>query len=141
MPAGVVFNMGMKRILAALLLLTLAAPAWRQDFEKGMRAYLFTIVTVFGLSAWAQEQHARGRVTVAELRGAGSEEGCQGAGVSPPRALVETPPRGLGERARCPEARSTGVGKPSQRDCSSRIPLLTGSWYLDWLGSETRRTT
>ena len=27
--------MGMKRILAALLLLTLAAPAWGQDFEKG----------------------------------------------------------------------------------------------------------
>ena len=29
----------MKRILAALLLLTLAAPAWGQDFEKGLRAY------------------------------------------------------------------------------------------------------
>ena len=29
----------MKRILAALLLLTLAAPAWGQDFEKGSRAY------------------------------------------------------------------------------------------------------
>ncbi len=29
----------MKRILAALLLLTLAAPAWGQDFEKGMQAY------------------------------------------------------------------------------------------------------
>ena len=32
-------NMGMKRILTALLLLTLAAPAWRQDYEKGMAAY------------------------------------------------------------------------------------------------------
>jgi len=31
--------MGMKRILAALLLLTLAAPASGQDFEKGLRAY------------------------------------------------------------------------------------------------------
>ena len=30
--------MGMKRILAALLLLTLAAPAWGQDFEKGYQA-------------------------------------------------------------------------------------------------------
>ena len=30
----------MKRILAALLLLTLAAPAWRQDFEKGVEAAL-----------------------------------------------------------------------------------------------------
>ena len=29
----------MKRILAALLLLTLAAPAWGQDFEKGYQAY------------------------------------------------------------------------------------------------------
>ena len=29
----------MKRILAALLLLTLAAPAWGQDFEKGLEAY------------------------------------------------------------------------------------------------------
>ena len=29
----------MKRILAALLLLTLAAPAWGQDFDKGMQAY------------------------------------------------------------------------------------------------------
>ena len=29
----------MKRILAALLLLTLAAPAWGQDLEKGLRAY------------------------------------------------------------------------------------------------------
>ncbi len=29
----------MKRILAAVLLLTLAAPAWGQDFEKGLRAY------------------------------------------------------------------------------------------------------
>ncbi len=29
----------MKRILAALLLLTLAAPAWGQDYEKGMQAY------------------------------------------------------------------------------------------------------
>ena len=34
-----VSNMGMKRILAALLLLTLAAPAWGQDYEKGMQAY------------------------------------------------------------------------------------------------------
>ena len=32
-------NKGMKRILAALLLLTLAAPAWGQDFEKDMQAY------------------------------------------------------------------------------------------------------
>ena len=32
-------NMGMKRILAALLLLTLAAPASGQDFERGLRAY------------------------------------------------------------------------------------------------------
>ncbi len=32
-------NKGMTRILAALLLLTLAAPAWGQDFEKGLRAY------------------------------------------------------------------------------------------------------
>ena len=31
--------MGMKRILAVLLLLTLAAPAWGQDFEKGYQAY------------------------------------------------------------------------------------------------------
>ena len=31
--------MGMKRILAALLLLTLAAPAWGQVFEKGLEAY------------------------------------------------------------------------------------------------------
>jgi hypothetical protein len=31
--------MTMKRLLAALLLLTLAAPAWGQDFEKGLRAY------------------------------------------------------------------------------------------------------
>ena len=31
--------MGMKRVLAALLLLTLAAPAWGQDFEKGKQAY------------------------------------------------------------------------------------------------------
>ncbi len=30
----------MKRILAALLLLTLAAPAWGQDFEKGSEAYV-----------------------------------------------------------------------------------------------------
>ena len=30
---------GMKRILAALLLVTLAAPAWGQDFEKGLEAY------------------------------------------------------------------------------------------------------
>jgi len=29
----------MKRILAALLLLTLAAPAWRQHLEKGEHAY------------------------------------------------------------------------------------------------------
>ncbi len=29
----------MKHILATLLLLTLAAPAWGQDFEKGMQAY------------------------------------------------------------------------------------------------------
>ena len=29
----------MKRILAGLLLLTLAAPAWGQDFEKDMQAY------------------------------------------------------------------------------------------------------
>ena len=29
----------MKRILAALLLLTLAAPAWGQDLEKGFQAY------------------------------------------------------------------------------------------------------
>ncbi len=29
----------MKRILAALLLLTPAAPAWGQDFEKGLEAY------------------------------------------------------------------------------------------------------
>ena len=29
----------MKRILAALLLLTLAAPAWGQDFQKGLEAY------------------------------------------------------------------------------------------------------
>ncbi len=39
MPATVVFNMGMKRILAAVLLLTLAAPAWGQDGQKGMQAY------------------------------------------------------------------------------------------------------
>ncbi len=32
-------NMGMKRILAALLLLMLAAPAWGQDYEKGLEAY------------------------------------------------------------------------------------------------------
>ncbi len=32
-------NMGMKRILAALLLLTLAAPAWAQDFEKALEAF------------------------------------------------------------------------------------------------------
>ena len=31
--------MGMKRNLAALLLLTLAAPAWGQDYEKALRAY------------------------------------------------------------------------------------------------------
>ncbi len=29
----------MKHTLATLLLLTLAAPAWGQDFEKGMQAY------------------------------------------------------------------------------------------------------
>ena len=29
----------MKRILAALLLLTLAAPAWGQDGYKGLQAY------------------------------------------------------------------------------------------------------
>ena len=29
----------MKHILAALLLLTLAAPAWGQDFENGYQAY------------------------------------------------------------------------------------------------------
>ena len=29
----------MKRILAALLLLTLVAPAWGQDFENGLEAY------------------------------------------------------------------------------------------------------
>ncbi len=34
-----VFNVSMKRILAALLLLTLAAPAWGQDLEKGFQAY------------------------------------------------------------------------------------------------------
>ena len=34
------FNTGMKRILAALLLLTLAAPAWGQDFERGQDAYV-----------------------------------------------------------------------------------------------------
>ncbi len=32
-------NKGMKRILAALLLLTFAAPAWGQDFGKGFQAY------------------------------------------------------------------------------------------------------
>ena len=32
-------NKSMKRILATLLLLTLAAPAWGQDFEKGKQAY------------------------------------------------------------------------------------------------------
>ena len=57
------------------------------------------------LRAWAQEQHARGRVTVAELQGAGSEEGGQGAGAYP--TLVETAPRGLDERARCPEGQQT----------------------------------
>ncbi len=31
--------MGIKRILAALLLLTLAAPAWGQDGHKGLEAY------------------------------------------------------------------------------------------------------
>ncbi len=34
------FNLGMKRILAVLLLLTLAFPAWAQDYEKGRDAYL-----------------------------------------------------------------------------------------------------
>ncbi len=29
----------MKRILAALLLLTLAAPAWGQDYDRGWAAY------------------------------------------------------------------------------------------------------
>ena len=38
-PAHEASNKGMKRILAALLLLTLAAPAWGQDFEKGLEAY------------------------------------------------------------------------------------------------------
>ena len=33
------FNAGMKHILAVLLLLTLAAPAWGQDFDRGMQAY------------------------------------------------------------------------------------------------------
>ena len=31
--------MGMKRILAVLLFLTLATPAWAQDYEKGSEAY------------------------------------------------------------------------------------------------------
>ena len=30
----------MKRILAAVSLLTFAAPAWGQDFEKGRDAYM-----------------------------------------------------------------------------------------------------
>ncbi len=34
-----VSNLGMKRILAALLLLTLAAPVWGQDFDKDYQAY------------------------------------------------------------------------------------------------------
>ena len=29
----------MKRIFAAMLLLLLAAPAWGQDFEKGLESY------------------------------------------------------------------------------------------------------
>ena len=33
-------NTGMKRILAAVLLLTLATPASGQDFEKGRDAYM-----------------------------------------------------------------------------------------------------
>ncbi len=37
--AGGVFNLSMKRIFAAVLLLTLAVPAWVQDFDKGMQAY------------------------------------------------------------------------------------------------------
>ena len=30
---------GMKRILTTLLLLTLAAPVWGQDFERGLQAF------------------------------------------------------------------------------------------------------
>lgn len=55
------------------------------------------------LRVWAQDQLDQGKVTVVELQRAGCEEGGQSAGASPP--LVETPPRGSDERARCHEAR------------------------------------
>jgi TPR repeat protein len=39
MHGEAVSNMGLKRFLAALLLLTLATSAWGQDYKKGMQAY------------------------------------------------------------------------------------------------------
>ena len=59
----------MKRTLAALLLLTLVAPAWGQDYEKGLEAYdQHDYATALReLRPLAEEGHAAAQVKLAEM--------------------------------------------------------------------------
>ena len=74
-----VSNKGMNRILAALLLLTLAAPAGGQGFEKGMQTFRFgdCATDLLGYRPAAEHGGAQAQYCLAEgyARGQGGLSG------------------------------------------------------------------